>query len=140
MSGATQLTLSLFFVLSSPLFPVQSHHGLRHTADASAVEKLHLSKETTGNARGLQVGGGGEGRCPSRPPKVFYPFSPQIQLLVELLWPLFLFFILVAVRHSHPPLEHHECEPLCVWWDSDKPLPPCLALGSELGVAGGHII
>ncbi|XP_048667737.1 phospholipid-transporting ATPase ABCA7 isoform X2 [Marmota marmota marmota] len=40
-----------------------------------------------------------------------------IQLLVELLWPLFLFFILVAVRHSHPPLEHHECH------FPNKPLP-----------------
>uniref|UniRef100_A0A8C0HST4 ABCA7 n=1 Tax=Balaenoptera musculus TaxID=9771 RepID=A0A8C0HST4_BALMU len=30
-------------------------------------------------------------------------------LLVELMWPIFLFFILVAVRHSHPPLEQHEC-------------------------------
>lgn len=36
---------------------------------------------------------------------------PQIQLLVELLWPLFLFLILVAVRSSHPPLEQHECKP-----------------------------
>lgn len=66
-------------------------------------------------------------------PEFSYTFSPQIQLLVELLWPLFLFFILVAVRHSHPPLEHHECESHCVcvfvWWDRDKPLPPCLVLG-----------
>ncbi|XP_073910595.1 phospholipid-transporting ATPase ABCA7 isoform X3 [Castor canadensis] len=38
-----------------------------------------------------------------------YRRRQPIQLLVELLWPLFLFFILVAVRHSHPPLEHHEC-------------------------------
>lgn len=57
---------------------------------------------------------GGDGKCPSRSSTVSYTFSPQIQLLVELLWPLFLFFILVAVRHSHPPLEHHECESHCV--------------------------
>ncbi|XP_032250751.1 phospholipid-transporting ATPase ABCA7 [Phoca vitulina] len=46
-----------------------------------------------------------------------YRRRQPIQLLVELLWPLFLFFILVAVRHSHPPLEHHECH------FSNKPLP-----------------
>ncbi|CAD7685899.1 unnamed protein product [Nyctereutes procyonoides] len=40
-----------------------------------------------------------------------YRRRQPVQLLVELLWPLFLFFILVAVRHSHPPLEHHECKP-----------------------------
>uniref|UniRef100_A0A2K6K140 ATP binding cassette subfamily A member 7 n=1 Tax=Rhinopithecus bieti TaxID=61621 RepID=A0A2K6K140_RHIBE len=46
-----------------------------------------------------------------------YRRRQPVQLLVELLWPLFLFFILVAVRHSHPPLEHHECHFL------NKPLP-----------------
>lgn len=43
-------------------------------------------------------------------PLPFLLCLPQIQFLVELLWPLFLFFILVAVRHSHPPLEQHECK------------------------------
>ncbi|XP_047633732.1 phospholipid-transporting ATPase ABCA7 isoform X8 [Phacochoerus africanus] len=46
-----------------------------------------------------------------------YRRRQPIQLLVELMWPLFLFFILVAVRHSHPPLEQHECH------FSNKPLP-----------------
>ncbi|XP_003502609.2 phospholipid-transporting ATPase ABCA7 isoform X2 [Cricetulus griseus] len=46
-----------------------------------------------------------------------YRKRQPIQLLVELLWPLFLFFILVSVRHSHPPLEHHECH------FTNKPLP-----------------
>ncbi|XP_065774517.1 phospholipid-transporting ATPase ABCA7 isoform X5 [Muntiacus reevesi] len=46
-----------------------------------------------------------------------YRKRQPIQLLVELLWPLFLFFILVAVRHSHPPLERHECH------FPNKPLP-----------------
>ncbi|XP_027982024.1 ATP-binding cassette sub-family A member 7 isoform X2 [Eumetopias jubatus] len=46
-----------------------------------------------------------------------YRRRQPMQLLVELLWPLFLFFILVAVRHSHPPLEHHECH------FPNKPLP-----------------
>ncbi|XP_078054223.1 phospholipid-transporting ATPase ABCA1-like [Mustelus asterias] len=32
-----------------------------------------------------------------------------IQLIIELLWPLFLFFILVSVRQSHPAFEQHEC-------------------------------
>ncbi|XP_029772205.1 phospholipid-transporting ATPase ABCA7 [Suricata suricatta] len=48
---------------------------------------------------------------------VLYRRRQPIQLLVELLWPLFLFFILVAVRHSHPPLEQHECH------FRNKPLP-----------------
>ncbi|XP_013001127.2 phospholipid-transporting ATPase ABCA7 isoform X2 [Cavia porcellus] len=46
-----------------------------------------------------------------------YRRRQPVQLLVELLWPLFLFFILVAVRHSHPPLEQHECH------FPNKPLP-----------------
>ncbi|XP_058514064.1 phospholipid-transporting ATPase ABCA7 isoform X2 [Ochotona princeps] len=46
-----------------------------------------------------------------------YRRRQPVHLLVELLWPLFLFFILVAVRHSHPPLEHHECH------FANKPLP-----------------
>lgn len=61
---------------------------------------------------GLTAPGGSGPGCPplSPTPPPLLPL-PQIQLLVELLWPLFLFFILVAVRHSHPPLEHHECKP-----------------------------
>uniref|UniRef100_A0A8C8YZG7 ATP binding cassette subfamily A member 7 n=1 Tax=Prolemur simus TaxID=1328070 RepID=A0A8C8YZG7_PROSS len=46
-----------------------------------------------------------------------YRRRQPLQLLVELLWPLFLFLILVAVRHSHPPLEYHECH------FPNKPLP-----------------
>ncbi|KAF5910024.1 ATP-binding cassette sub-family A member 1-like isoform X1 [Clarias magur] len=33
----------------------------------------------------------------------------KIQLIIELLWPLFLFFILISVRHSHPPYKHSQC-------------------------------
>ncbi|XP_026873152.2 phospholipid-transporting ATPase ABCA1 isoform X2 [Electrophorus electricus] len=33
----------------------------------------------------------------------------KIQLIVELLWPLFLFLILIFVRQSHPPYEHSQC-------------------------------
>uniref|UniRef100_A0A668ATY9 P-type phospholipid transporter n=1 Tax=Myripristis murdjan TaxID=586833 RepID=A0A668ATY9_9TELE len=33
----------------------------------------------------------------------------QLQLLVEVLWPLFIFFILIAVRLNYPPYEQHEC-------------------------------
>ncbi|XP_024896512.1 ATP-binding cassette sub-family A member 7 isoform X3 [Pteropus alecto] len=47
-----------------------------------------------------------------------YRRRQPVQLLVELLWPLFLFFILVAVRHSHPPLEQHESGHF-----PNKPLP-----------------
>ncbi|XP_062985205.1 phospholipid-transporting ATPase ABCA1 [Elgaria multicarinata webbii] len=31
------------------------------------------------------------------------------QLLIEILWPLFIFFILISVRLSYPPYEQHEC-------------------------------
>ncbi|XP_035203975.1 phospholipid-transporting ATPase ABCA7 isoform X2 [Oxyura jamaicensis] len=33
----------------------------------------------------------------------------QVQLAIELLWPLFLFVILIAVRQSHPPFQQHQC-------------------------------
>uniref|UniRef100_A0A8C3A0D2 P-type phospholipid transporter n=1 Tax=Cyclopterus lumpus TaxID=8103 RepID=A0A8C3A0D2_CYCLU len=32
-----------------------------------------------------------------------------LQLLVEIIWPLLIFFILIAVRLSYPPYEQHEC-------------------------------
>ncbi|XP_029368177.1 phospholipid-transporting ATPase ABCA1b isoform X2 [Echeneis naucrates] len=32
-----------------------------------------------------------------------------LQLLVEIVWPLFIFFILIAVRLNYPPYEQHEC-------------------------------
>ncbi|XP_067415194.1 phospholipid-transporting ATPase ABCA7 [Emydura macquarii macquarii] len=38
-----------------------------------------------------------------------YRRRQTIQLIIELLWPLFLFFILISVRQSHPPFEQHEC-------------------------------
>ncbi|XP_061489157.1 phospholipid-transporting ATPase ABCA1 isoform X1 [Rhineura floridana] len=31
------------------------------------------------------------------------------QLLIEIAWPLFIFFILISVRLSYPPYEQHEC-------------------------------
>ncbi|XP_051957162.1 phospholipid-transporting ATPase ABCA1 [Xyrauchen texanus] len=33
----------------------------------------------------------------------------KIQLVIELLWPLFLFLILIAVRQSHPPYKQSQC-------------------------------
>ena len=72
------------------------------------------------------VGRGWGGPRPlHRPPLPKPILPPQVQLLVELLWPLFLFFILVAVRHSHPPLEQHECK---------TPSVPSSALGLGLAV------
>uniref|UniRef100_A0A7M4G151 ATP binding cassette subfamily A member 7 n=1 Tax=Crocodylus porosus TaxID=8502 RepID=A0A7M4G151_CROPO len=38
-----------------------------------------------------------------------YRRRQTVQLAIELLWPLFLFFILISVRRSHPPFEQHEC-------------------------------
>ncbi|KAM6041610.1 phospholipid-transporting ATPase ABCA7 [Chlamydotis macqueenii] len=38
-----------------------------------------------------------------------YRRRQRIQLAIEILWPLFLFFILIAVRQSHPPFQQHEC-------------------------------
>lgn len=93
----------------SVLSAVHFHHGLLDTADAAALEEFPVSQEAAGNVRS-----GGPGMGPPtgllRPPLPKPILPPQIQLLVELLWPLFLFFILVAVRHSHPPLEQHECK------------------------------
>uniref|UniRef100_A0A8C1ZLD1 P-type phospholipid transporter n=1 Tax=Cyprinus carpio TaxID=7962 RepID=A0A8C1ZLD1_CYPCA len=36
-------------------------------------------------------------------------FFLQVQLIIELLWPLFLFLILIAVRQSHPPYKQSQC-------------------------------
>uniref|UniRef100_A0A8C9Y356 ATP-binding cassette, sub-family A (ABC1), member 1A n=1 Tax=Sander lucioperca TaxID=283035 RepID=A0A8C9Y356_SANLU len=33
----------------------------------------------------------------------------KIQLLIEIIWPLFIFFILISVRIHYPPYEQHEC-------------------------------
>uniref|UniRef100_A0A9J7XKM2 P-type phospholipid transporter n=1 Tax=Cyprinus carpio carpio TaxID=630221 RepID=A0A9J7XKM2_CYPCA len=33
----------------------------------------------------------------------------KVQLIIELLWPLFLFLILIAVRQSHPPYKQSQC-------------------------------
>ncbi|XP_068276846.1 phospholipid-transporting ATPase ABCA7 [Nyctibius grandis] len=38
-----------------------------------------------------------------------YRRRQRIQLAIEILWPLFLFFILISVRQSHPPFMQHEC-------------------------------
>uniref|UniRef100_A0A3B3TJM4 ATP-binding cassette, sub-family A (ABC1), member 1B n=2 Tax=Poecilia latipinna TaxID=48699 RepID=A0A3B3TJM4_9TELE len=38
-----------------------------------------------------------------------YRRRQTLQLLVELIWPLFIFFILIAVRLNYPPYEQHEC-------------------------------
>ncbi|XP_067375140.1 phospholipid-transporting ATPase ABCA1-like isoform X2 [Channa argus] len=38
-----------------------------------------------------------------------YRRRQALQLLVEILWPLFIFFILISVRLNYPPYEQHEC-------------------------------
>ncbi|KAI4791689.1 hypothetical protein KUCAC02_033853 [Chaenocephalus aceratus] len=38
-----------------------------------------------------------------------YRRRQTLQLLVEIVWPLFIFFILIAVRVNYPPYEQHEC-------------------------------
>ncbi|XP_028661720.1 phospholipid-transporting ATPase ABCA1a [Erpetoichthys calabaricus] len=38
-----------------------------------------------------------------------YRRRQTFQLLIEIAWPLFLFFILISVRLSYPPYEQHEC-------------------------------
>ncbi|XP_008404880.1 ATP-binding cassette sub-family A member 1 isoform X2 [Poecilia reticulata] len=40
---------------------------------------------------------------------VTYRRRNKIQLLIELLWPLFIFVILISVRHSHPPFKQGQC-------------------------------
>ncbi|KAG8519196.1 LOW QUALITY PROTEIN: Phospholipid-transporting ATPase ABCA7, partial [Galemys pyrenaicus] len=89
-------------------------HGLLDAADGASLEELPVSPETAGIAA---VGGSRLSHAGASPLSLPTTLHCSIQLLVELLWPLFLFFILVAVRHSHPPLEQHECH------FSNKPLP-----------------
>ncbi|XP_022527822.2 phospholipid-transporting ATPase ABCA1b isoform X2 [Astyanax mexicanus] len=38
-----------------------------------------------------------------------YRRRQTLQLLIEIVWPLFIFFILIAVRLNYPPYEQHEC-------------------------------
>uniref|UniRef100_A0A8B9LTC0 P-type phospholipid transporter n=1 Tax=Astyanax mexicanus TaxID=7994 RepID=A0A8B9LTC0_ASTMX len=38
-----------------------------------------------------------------------YRRRQTVQLLVEIVWPLFIFFILISVRLYYPPYEQHEC-------------------------------
>ncbi|XP_042335728.1 phospholipid-transporting ATPase ABCA1-like [Sceloporus undulatus] len=38
-----------------------------------------------------------------------YRRRQKLQLVIEILWPLFLFFILISVRRTDPPFEQHEC-------------------------------
>ncbi|XP_055368383.1 phospholipid-transporting ATPase ABCA1b isoform X2 [Betta splendens] len=38
-----------------------------------------------------------------------YRRRQTLQLLLEIVWPLFIFFILIAVRLNYPPYEQHEC-------------------------------
>ncbi|XP_036411124.1 phospholipid-transporting ATPase ABCA1 [Megalops cyprinoides] len=40
---------------------------------------------------------------------ITYRRRSKIQLVIELLWPLFLFVILISVRHSHPPYKQSQC-------------------------------
>ncbi|XP_035267888.1 phospholipid-transporting ATPase ABCA1 isoform X3 [Anguilla anguilla] len=40
---------------------------------------------------------------------ITYRRRNKIQLIIELLWPLFLFVILICVRQSHPPYKQNQC-------------------------------
>ncbi|KAJ8374724.1 hypothetical protein SKAU_G00053040 [Synaphobranchus kaupii] len=40
---------------------------------------------------------------------ITYRRRNKIQLIIELLWPLFLFVILICVRHYHPPYKQNQC-------------------------------
>lgn len=79
----------------------------------------------------------GTGTHAHTPPPPTTMGLPQIQLAIEILWPLFLFFILISVRQSHPPFQQHECEcsapsgvpPLC----SPLVQEPCVGPGTALG-------
>uniref|UniRef100_A0A665V001 P-type phospholipid transporter n=1 Tax=Echeneis naucrates TaxID=173247 RepID=A0A665V001_ECHNA len=41
--------------------------------------------------------------------QLFLTKGYSIQLLIEIVWPLFIFFILISVRIHYPPYEQHEC-------------------------------
>uniref|UniRef100_A0A8C7FF51 P-type phospholipid transporter n=1 Tax=Oncorhynchus kisutch TaxID=8019 RepID=A0A8C7FF51_ONCKI len=38
-----------------------------------------------------------------------YRRRQTLQLIIEIIWPLFIFFILISVRMHYPPYEQHEC-------------------------------
>uniref|UniRef100_A0A3Q2PPB9 P-type phospholipid transporter n=1 Tax=Fundulus heteroclitus TaxID=8078 RepID=A0A3Q2PPB9_FUNHE len=40
---------------------------------------------------------------------ITYRRRNKVQLFIELIWPLFLFVILISVRHSHPPYKQGQC-------------------------------
>uniref|UniRef100_A0A673X769 P-type phospholipid transporter n=1 Tax=Salmo trutta TaxID=8032 RepID=A0A673X769_SALTR len=40
---------------------------------------------------------------------ITYRRRNKVQLIIELVWPLFLFLILISVRHSHPPYKQSQC-------------------------------
>ncbi|TRY90058.1 hypothetical protein DNTS_031575 [Danionella cerebrum] len=67
-----------------------------HSAGSAVVEELHLQKETNANKILEIVLKLSESEC-------------KFQLLTEIVWPLFIFFILISVRLYYPPYEQHEC-------------------------------
>uniref|UniRef100_A0AAZ3RIN0 P-type phospholipid transporter n=1 Tax=Oncorhynchus tshawytscha TaxID=74940 RepID=A0AAZ3RIN0_ONCTS len=42
-------------------------------------------------------------------PNLLWLLYHQLQLIIEIIWPLFIFFILISVRMHYPPYEQHEC-------------------------------
>ncbi|XP_062340782.1 phospholipid-transporting ATPase ABCA1-like [Osmerus eperlanus] len=46
-----------------------------------------------------------------------YRRRQKLQLMIEIVWPLFIFFILISVRMYYPPYEQHECH------FPNKPMP-----------------
>lgn len=60
--------------------------------------------------------------------------APQLQLLAEIIWPLLIFFILIAVRLSYPPYEQHECKFGSLQW----PVWVSLRVISGCGAADGQ--
>ncbi|XP_056088824.1 phospholipid-transporting ATPase ABCA1 [Rhinichthys klamathensis goyatoka] len=57
-----------------------------------------------------------------------YRWRNKVQMIIELLWPLFLFFILIAVRQSHPPYKQSQCH------FPNKPLPSAGTLAWVQGI------
>lgn len=63
----------------------------------------------------------------------------QLQLLIEIVWPLFIFSVLISVRVSYPPYEQHECKCLSLGgWGGEYMLVSSNSLYSQIIVRIGH--
>uniref|UniRef100_A0A8C9WMX5 Uncharacterized protein n=1 Tax=Scleropages formosus TaxID=113540 RepID=A0A8C9WMX5_SCLFO len=73
-----------------------------------SVRHTFVSKQSSSLVNGQQTSSGGFA-CYRGNPLTASSVIPQVRLLIELIWPLFLFFILVWVRSTNPPIYQGQC-------------------------------